>query len=274
PMRSGASRARSKGSPMSRRIRRRTWRSWTSRCADPCWPCGPTRTLIAIGRSTSTPIARSWRPSAPRAIRCPRSTCTCARRRIDEHALRASMEALMSAIKAICQTWGFALALLLPALARAEPAVPSDVMAIDVLIEPDATMISNAQAINARMRQSYPQGYTLDQTHTPHITVVQAFVHGRDFAKVTAAVSKAVRSSPALPLQLKATGYNVAEAAGVGVVAYSIERSLELAQLASRIVEAVRPFVATTGGGPDAFAKVPGEQINGDTIEWVTEYAT
>jgi len=184
------------------------------------------------------------------------------------------MEALMSAIKASCQALGLALALLLSALARAEPVAPSDVIAIDVLIEPDATMISNAQAINARMRENYPQGYPLDQTHRPHITLMQAFVHGRDFARVTAAVSKAVRSSPALPLQLKATGYNVAEAAGLGVVEYSIERSLELAQLASRIVESVRPFVATTGAGPDAFAKVPGEQINGDTIEWVKDYAT
>jgi hypothetical protein len=46
----------------------------------------------------------------------------------------------------------------------------TDLIAIDVLLEPDHIMVSKANAVNARLRANYPDGYALDATHAPHIT--------------------------------------------------------------------------------------------------------
>jgi hypothetical protein len=38
---------------------------------------------------------------------------------------------------------------------------------------PDETMHSQAEALNAEMRKSVPEGFALDANHTPHITLLQ-----------------------------------------------------------------------------------------------------
>ena len=50
------------------------------------------------------------------------------------------------------------------------------VTAIDIALEPDQTMIQHAKAANARLLKAYPQGFILDATHQPHITMLQQFV--------------------------------------------------------------------------------------------------
>jgi hypothetical protein len=62
------------------------------------------------------------------------------------------------------------------------------VTAIDIALEPDATMIQHAEAANARLRKVFPEGYALDATHRPHITMLQRFVRTADLDKVYAAV--------------------------------------------------------------------------------------
>jgi hypothetical protein len=57
-------------------------------------------------------------------------------------------------------------------------------IAIDVLIEPDQTMIGKSRAVNARLRENLPAGYELDALHAPHVTLVQRFVRAKDFEKV------------------------------------------------------------------------------------------
>lgn len=41
----------------------------------------------------------------------------------------------------------------------------SAVTAIDIALEPDATMLQRANALNARLRGNFPKGYSLDATH-------------------------------------------------------------------------------------------------------------
>jgi hypothetical protein len=60
--------------------------------------------------------------------------------------------------------------------ADASSAQQSAVTAIDIALEPDATMIQHAQADNARLLQVFPKGFALDATHHPHISMLQQFV--------------------------------------------------------------------------------------------------
>ena len=52
-------------------------------------------------------------------------------------------------------------------------------VAIDILLEPDQTMIAKARAVNAGLRGNYPGGYELDATHAPHVTLLQRFVRAK-----------------------------------------------------------------------------------------------
>jgi hypothetical protein len=59
------------------------------------------------------------------------------------------------------------LAVALPAVAAQAP-----VTAIDILLEPDATMLQHAKANNERLLKAYPRGFALDAAHNPHVTLV------------------------------------------------------------------------------------------------------
>lgn len=50
------------------------------------------------------------------------------------------------------------------------------VTAIDILLEPDATMLQHCEANKAQLLKVYPQGFALDMAHRPHITLIQRFV--------------------------------------------------------------------------------------------------
>jgi hypothetical protein len=52
------------------------------------------------------------------------------------------------------------------------------VTAIDIALEPDATMVQHAMAANARLLKSFPKGFSLDETHHPHVSMLQQFVRG------------------------------------------------------------------------------------------------
>ena len=66
----------------------------------------------------------------------------------------------------------------------------SPVTAIDILLDPDATMVKHAEAANARLRKDFPKSFVLDKTHHPHISCLQRYVKTADLPKVYAAVGK------------------------------------------------------------------------------------
>jgi hypothetical protein len=46
------------------------------------------------------------------------------------------------------------------------------ITAVDILLDPDATMIQHAKAANARLLKVFPKGFALDASHAPHITML------------------------------------------------------------------------------------------------------
>jgi hypothetical protein len=72
----------------------------------------------------------------------------------------------------------------------------SDLIAIDVLLDPDQTMLDSAKFYNNIMQQNYsgPGSFSLDAIHNPHITVLQCFVKRADLEKVNASVAATLES--------------------------------------------------------------------------------
>jgi len=81
------------------------------------------------------------------------------------------------------------------------------VTAIDIALEPDVTMVHHAEAVNARLRSVFPEGFALDATHHPHITMLQRYVRTAELMKIYAAANKVFESYNVTSFKLKAYKY-------------------------------------------------------------------
>src|SRR5262249_7733042 len=105
----------------------------------------------------------------------------------------------------VSATWIVALPALLLAAAEPVPAVePNPVSAIDILLDPDATMVEKAEAANQRLLVEFPKGFALGESHRPHISCLQRYVKTADLAKVYDAVGKVLAEEKPATWKLKA----------------------------------------------------------------------
>lgn len=127
------------------------------------------------------------------------------------------------------------------------PAAQPKVTAIDILLEPDSTMLKYSDANNARLLKVFPKGFALDAAHRPHITLVQRFVRTEDLDKVYAAAEKVLVSANVNAMKLEAFKYYYAPAGTVGVAGICAKPTPEIIELQADIIVAVEPFTAETG---------------------------
>ena len=131
-----------------------------------------------------------------------------------------------------------------PAAAKADP---NAVTAIDILLEPDATMLQHATATNDRLRKVFPKGFALDASHRPHISLVQRFVLTENLDKVYAAVGKVFASANVTGLKLEAFKYYYIPDKDLGLSGIVIKSTPELLKLEQQVIDAVTPFAVKTG---------------------------
>ena len=123
---------------------------------------------------------------------------------------------------------------------------PSDIVAIDILLQPDAVMLQQAAANNARLLGVYPKGFALDDTHTPHITMLQAFVRRSDLPQLYAAQEKVLATANVNAMKLEAVKlYYIPAGGGLGVAGIVAKVTPELRKLQADIVAAAMPFNLT-----------------------------
>lgn len=137
-------------------------------------------------------------------------------------------------------------------------AVTDALVAIDIAIEPGEPMVRRSLDDNARLRQNFPRGYALDETHHAHVSMLQRFVREADLEKVYAAISRAVVAENPSSWQLKAYKYYYIPAGPIGLAGIVVEVTDDLLRLQQKIVDAVAPFSVATATA-DAFFKLPSE---------------
>jgi hypothetical protein len=130
---------------------------------------------------------------------------------------------------------------------QAPVAGENKVTAIDILLEPDATMIEHATAANAELLKNFPKGYTLGGAHAPHVSVLQRYVYTVDLDKVFAAASKVFAKENPAGWRLKAFKYYYIPDKPIGLAGIVVEPTPELLRLQKELIDAVTPFTAPTG---------------------------
>jgi hypothetical protein len=161
-------------------------------------------------------------------------------------------------------------ALLAPAgAARAQE---NPVTAIDIALEPDATMIQHAEAANARLLKVFPKGFRLDATHHPHISMLQRYVRTADLDKVYAAAGKVLADEKVTSWKLKAFKYYYIPWKDIGLGGIVVEPTDDLLRLQQELIEAVAPFTEKTGTAA-AYVTTPEDpEINQPTIDYVAAF--
>ena len=79
------------------------------------------------------------------------------------------------------------------------------------MLLPDATMVQRAAANNARLVKEYPKCFTLDKSHTPHITLLQCFVRTADLEKLFAAEEQVLAAANVTALILVGEEVTIAD---------------------------------------------------------------
>jgi hypothetical protein len=121
------------------------------------------------------------------------------------------------------------------------------VTAIDILLEPDATMAQHAAANNARLLAVFPKGFTLDAMHRPHITLIQRFVRTADLDKIYLAAGRVLAGVDVRAMKLRAFKYYYAPAGEIGVAGICIRPTPKIIQLQAELIAAVKPFTVEPG---------------------------
>jgi hypothetical protein len=124
---------------------------------------------------------------------------------------------------------------------------PTPVTAIDILLEPDSTMLAHCTANNARLLAVYPKGFALDATHRPHITLLQCFVSTAHLDKLYEAVGKVFADTNVKAMKLEAFKYYYAPAGATGVAGICAKPTPEILKLQSDVIMAAKPFMVKTG---------------------------
>src|SRR5712671_1983079 len=156
----------------------------------------------------------------------------------------------------------------------ASKAQQNPVTAIDIALEPDATMLQHAQADNARLLKNFPKGFALDATHNPHVTMLQQYVRTADLEKVYTALDKVFASEKPTTWKLKAFKYYYIPSPPVGLAGIVVEPTEDLLRLQQKIIDAVTPFTEKTGTPAAFMSTEDGKDIQEFLLTYVADFVT
>jgi hypothetical protein len=154
------------------------------------------------------------------------------------------------------------------------------VIAIDILLEPDAVMIDRSTAANSRLLKAFPEGFALDAAHHPHITMLQRYVRAADLDQVYAAAANVVAGEQVTGWNLEAFKYYyipynfMPSKEEIGLCGIAIKTTTDLLRLQQKLIYAVAPLAAKTGTAA-AFVTTPaGSDIDPFLIDYTAAFVS
>jgi hypothetical protein len=146
------------------------------------------------------------------------------------------------------------------------------VTAVNIALDPDATMIRRAEAANACLLKVYPKGFALDASHRPHITILQRYVYTANLKKIYAAAGKVLAAENVAGWKLQAFKYYYSPWKNMGLGGIVVAPTDDLLDLQKKLINAVAPFTVETGSAAAFFTTPEDSEINQPTIDYVTDF--
>ena len=152
------------------------------------------------------------------------------------------------------------------------PTTNAAIIAIDILLKPDARMLQHAEANNERLLKAFPKGFGLDAAHRPHITMEQRFVHAEDLDKLYAAIGNVLEGANVTAMNLVAFKYYYVPGPGVGIAGICARPTPELLKLQADVIAGAAPFTVETGTMAAFTAPHDNPAFDGLLIEYVSAF--
>jgi hypothetical protein len=149
---------------------------------------------------------------------------------------------------------------------------PDSVTAIDVLLEPDSTMVKHAEAANKRLLKEFPKGFALGKTHQPHVSCLQRYVKTAGLDKVYEAIGKVLAREKPAAWKLKAHKYYYIPWKDVGLAGIVIEPTDDLVAYQKKLIDAVAPFTVKKGTAAAFVTTKEDPDVNQPTIDYVEKF--
>ncbi|HEY4261219.1 MAG TPA: hypothetical protein VGM98_13725 [Schlesneria sp.] len=149
---------------------------------------------------------------------------------------------------------------------------PTACTAIDILIDPDTTMLKQATAANERLRKVYPKGFALDASHQPHISCLQRFVKTAELDHVYAAIDKVLAEEKPATWKLKAHKYYYIPFNDLGLAGIVIEPTDDLIRIQKKFIDAIEPYTVKSGTKAAFVTTKEDPEINQPTIDYVKSF--
>jgi hypothetical protein len=146
------------------------------------------------------------------------------------------------------------------------------VTAIDIVLEPDATMKHKAAAANARLLQNFPQGFALDESHQPHISVLMRYARMADLENVYAAVGRLLDEETPTRWKLKAYRYYYLPDKQIGLAGIVIEPTEDVLRFQQKLIDATALFSEKTATAAAFVTTKEEPDINQPTLDYVANY--
>lgn len=146
-----------------------------------------------------------------------------------------------------------------------------NILAIDVLLNPGEKMLEKAGEYNTRLRKEFPEGFALDASHAPHITIIQAYVKERDLGKIENELEKMLRNFNLKELDLQAKGLYYIPFEDKGLAGITIKKE-ELMDFHKQVISMMETFSVNDGTGAAFVARPDGEEIMEATVEYVNNF--
>lgn len=151
---------------------------------------------------------------------------------------------------------------------------PDHLTAIDIALEPGATIIRHAKAANARLLKNFPKGFALDATHHPHVSMLQQFARTSDLDKVYDAAANVFRNEKPRGWKLRAFKYYYIPSPPIGLAGIVLEPTDDLHRLQNALIDAVTPFTVTSGTPAAFYSTEGGRDIQPFLLEYVGHFVT
>lgn len=143
-------------------------------------------------------------------------------------------------------------------------------IAIDVLLVPSEEMYSQALQLNSAINENNPETIKLDESHIPHITLLQCFIYEEDLPKVKNTLEGFFGTIKNEDFKAEKFSYSKNSAKSFAMI--SVEKSKEIVRLHEDIIEKVKPFMQKNSL-ESAFVPNPdGSPISKSTLNYVPNF--
>lgn len=162
---------------------------------------------------------------------------------------------------------------MLCATAQASPEEKTGVTAIDIVIKPDNQLYERALKANADLLKNYPEGFALDGTHNPHITLFQTYVKTDDLKKVFDAATEIVHKEKPKVWKLEAFKYYYGKMGNTGLAGIVVRTTPDLLRLQKELIDAVSPYSVSTTSASAFVTTAQEPEVDQFTRDFVAAYA-